>query len=103
MELNDIMEVIEDRVKEKCIPKRYLAQIFDMSEKGIWAWFNGKACIPFDKLIKLVDLVNAEIIIRDKNTFFIMFGIFGGFILLTNLPFLSLIITNLKKKFTPAK
>lgn len=45
-----------------------------MTEKGIWAWFSGHVCIPMDKLIRLVELVDAEVVIRDKNTHQVISG-----------------------------
>lgn len=72
--LTEVLETIENRMKEKHIQKRYLAEIFNMTYKGVWAWFDEKVIIPSNKLIKLIDLVDAEIIIRDKNTHEIICG-----------------------------
>lgn len=74
MDINTVMKEIKNRLKEKHISNRDLAELFGMSEKGVWAWFSGQVCIPIDKLVKLAEIADAELIIRDKNTHEIISG-----------------------------
>lgn len=75
MDINTIMKELENRLDKLGLTKSDLAEHFGMTYKGVWGWFNDKAIIPFDKLIKLVDMANAEIIIRDKHTKEVIVGI----------------------------
>lgn len=74
MDMNTVLKEIKNRLKEKHISNRNLADYFGMTEKGVWGWFSGLNGIPVDKLVKLAEIADAELVIRDKNTHEVISG-----------------------------
>ncbi|ALX47131.1 hypothetical protein AOX59_18970 [Lentibacillus amyloliquefaciens] len=53
--------LIDERIKESGLKKGYIAEKLGVNKDTLSNWMHGRSMIPFDKAVKLAELLGCEV------------------------------------------
>lgn len=67
MTANEILRIFDDMRKIKKIHRSKIAEAADMTESTFYTYLNGRNLSQFNRIIKMLDAVGLELVIRQKR------------------------------------